>query len=279
MHPRVFHTALLRGRRWSPSSGAGTATGDSRTDVVDSACDHGVDPSEESRALLSGRIAVGRHTKGNIKMSKLHSKIVIAVRVALAAMVAVLGLTLAAAGTAGATVSGVTYTPTNCDVGTQVRDCPTTTSLMSVSPSTFQFGTIADTGGSATASATFTNTSGQTEQFSTSGGFSSGNGDVVTPTGCGNNPNVTLDAGQTCTFSVTIHIPGGQGDATVSPATPDQENYFAIMETVNIQGSSSGSAFYIPFYVVIAPPGGGGGSCPPGDTGTYPNCVAPPPTN
>jgi hypothetical protein len=139
---------------------------------------------------------------------------------------------------------------------------------MSMSPSSFQFGTVNSNGVDATASVTFTNTSGQTEQFSTTGYFGSGGGDTVTPTGCGNAnlSYTTLSAGQACTVTVTLHVIDGSS-GVVSPATPSAENFFAMVETVNIQGSSSGDFFYVPFYATLAP-GGGSSTCPSGDTGT-----------
>jgi len=190
-------------------------------------------------------------------------------------MLAGLALIASPAGAIGVPGSGVTYTPTNCNWGTQAQDCPTTTPLMSTSPSSFQFGTIANNGGSSTASVTFTNTSGQTEVFSTGGYNANGAGDTVTPTGCGNAnlSYTTLSAGQSCTVTVTLHIVDGLANYTVSPSNTNQEDLFATIEDVNIQGDTTGNAFYVPFYAVLAPPTN---QCPTGDTGTYPSCVPPP---
>jgi hypothetical protein len=143
-----------------------------------------------------------------------------------------------------------------------------------MSPSGFQFGTVFNNGGSASASVTFTNISGQTEQFATSGYNGVGNGDTLTPTGCGATSVATLSPGQSCTVTATLHIVDGVGNYTVSPSNSGPEDLWSMVEFANIQGDSTGNIFYVPFYAVIAPPAN---QCPAGDTGTYPSCVPPPP--
>jgi hypothetical protein len=213
-------------------------------------------------------------------MSGRQGKIPLAARCALAATMAMAGLGLTA-GMAGGAVPRINYIPTNCGTNPNyVQNCPTTAPGITYSPSSLQFGTIYDNGGSSTVSVTFTNTSGQTEVLDGGGFGERPNGDTVAGTVCSSPPAnhyATLSAGQSCVVTITITIVDyltNPGTYSISPSNAGVENEFVPVWGVIPQGTNSDYHFYVPIYAAVVRPPATGLHCAALPSGTVTGMAA-----